>query len=230
MSEHEYHEYGALVAASGATTWVPARATSMGERLMIDWLTYRLLNGQGYHIRAGTVATGVAMDSTITDTDAEMCIDAASGLVIVPVQFNIAFDEIATANTVRVAVKAAGTASNAGTAFTPIPLLQGGAGGRAAARVHETGAVQVVGEVATQSTPLTATRRLWQYNAVYTETPATDTGGYAGPLATVGASAADLRYIGKGVSCVYMQAAATTAFPLYFASLDFVEFDADELP
>ena len=230
MSEHEYHEYGYYLSPGGVPSWVPARVTAQGERVMIDWLTQKLLKGEGYHIRAGTVATGVAMDSTVTDTDAEMCIDAASGLTIVPVQFNIAFDEIATATTVRVAVKAVGTASNAGAVFTPIPLLQGGAGGSATARVEATGAVQVVGEVATQSTPLTATRRLWQYNAVYTETPATDTGGYAGPLATLGAGMADLRYIGKGVACVYVQAAATTAFPLYFASLDFVEFDSDELP
>lgn len=226
----EAQEYGYHLSPAGVPSWIPARVTSQGERLIIDWIMHRLLKGQGYQIRAGTVATGVAMDSVITDTDAEMCYDAAAGLTIIPVQFNMAFDDIATATTVKVAVKAVGTASNAGTAFKPIPLLQGGAAASGSARVQETGAVQVPAEVFDQTSPLTAARRLWQYNNVATETPTTDTPAGAGALATIAAGAADLRYIGKGVACVYIQAAATTAFPLYFASLDVIEFDSDELP
>lgn len=223
MSEHEYHEYGYYLSPAGVPSWVPARVTAQGERIMIDWITQRLLKGQGYQIRAGTVATGVAMDSVLTDTDAEMCVDAPSGWVIVPVAFRISFDDIATATTVKVAVKATGTASNAGTAQLPLPLLQGAAGGSATARVQETGAVQVVAETALN------TVRLFEYANVLTEAPTTFA-SLAGPLATIAARAADLRYIGKGVACVYVQAAATTAFPLYFAALDFVQFDADELP
>lgn len=181
------------------------------------------MEGLMYHIRAGNVATGVAMDSTLTDTDAEMCVDAGDGVTIIPVNFNIAFDDIATATTVRVAVKAVGTASNAGTAFIPIPLLQGGTNASATARVQNNGAVQVPVEVFDQTTPLTACRRLWQYNAVSTETPTTDTPPSSGSIATVAAGVADLNYVGKGTALVYVQAAATTAFPLYFASLDFIE-------
>ena len=226
MSEHEYHEYGYNISPSGVPNWIPARATAQGEREMIDWITKRLLKGQGYQIRAGTVATGVAMDSVITDTDAEMCVDAPSGWTIVPVGFRISFDDIATATTVKVAVKATGAASNAGSAQIPLPLLQGAAGGSATARVQETGAVQVVAETALN------TVRLFEYANVNTETPASATApaALAGPLATIAASAAELRYIGKGVACVYVQAAATTAFPLYFAALDFIQFDSDELP
>lgn len=227
----EVNEHGKFVAASGADQWVPSRNTSIGERLMTDWLMYRLMKGQGYQVRAGTVATGVAMDSTVTDTDAELCVDAASGLTIIPIRLGMSFDDIATATTVRVHLKAVGTASNAGTVFDPLPLLQGGAAGSASGRVDPTGVVQVVGEVATLSTPLTATKRLFTYNNVHTETPTSALpGAAAGALATIAASAAELRYVGKGVSCIYLQAASTTAFPLYFAELDFIEFDSDELP
>jgi hypothetical protein len=214
-------------AAEGSA--VALQATKRGELRVQDFITHMLINGRGYHIRAGTVATGVAMDSTLTDTDAEMCVDAAAGTTIIPINFAIAFDEIATATTVRVAVKAVGTASNAGTAFVPIPLLQGGSNCTATARVQNNGAVQVPAEVFDQTSPLTACRRLFQFNAVYTQTPATDLGSHAGPPATIAAAVADLNYVGKGVACVYVQAAATTAFPLYFASLDFLEIPTANL-
>ena len=32
-----------------------------------------------------------------------------------------------------------------------------------------------------------------------------------------------LPYVGKGAACVYVQAAATTAFPLYFLTLNYIE-------
>src|SRR3990172_5567250 len=123
MSEN-LHLQGKYVASTGADAWTDNRSTSMGEQLIMDWVTHRLLKGQGYQIRAGTIATGVAMDSTLTDAAAEGSVDATSGLTIVPISFKVAFDEIATATTVRVAVKAVGAVSSAGTAFVPLPLLQ----------------------------------------------------------------------------------------------------------
>lgn len=203
--------------------------TRRGEQKSIDFVRYMLMEGRGYHIRAGTVATGVAMDSTLTDTDAEMCVDAPTNYTMIPINFALAFDEIATATTVRVAIKAVGTASNAGTVFKPIPLLQGGANCSSTARVQNNGAVQVPAEVFDQDSPLTAARRLWQYNSVYTQTPATDLANAASGFGTIAASAADLNYVGKGVACLYVQAAATTAFPLYFASLDFIEIPTASL-
>ena len=214
---------------AGEGSAIALQATKRGELRVQDFLTHMLINGFGYQIRAGTVATGVAMDSTVTDTDAEMCVDAPDGVTIIPIRFGIAFDEIATATTVRVAVKAVGTASNAGTAFEPIPLLQGGLLSTCTARVQNNGAVQVPAEVFDATSGLTACRRLFQFNAVYTQTPATDLGSFAGPPATIAAAVADLNYIGKGVACVYVQAAATTAFPLYFAELDFLSFPTSKL-
>jgi len=213
------------IQAAADNTVVAIQATGRGELRVIDFFTHLLLNGHAYQIRAGTVATGVAMDSVLTDTDAEMCVDAAEGTTIIPVAFRISFDDIATATTVKVAVKATGTASNAGTAQVPLPLKRGGSASVATARVQETGAVQVVAETALN------TVRLFEYANVNTETPASATApaALAGPLATIAAGQAQLFYCGKGVACVYVQAAATTAFPLYFAVLDFVELPTTQI-
>src|SRR3990167_7949346 len=190
---HNQGWYDPTLPTPGQASWQNARQASRGELRIIDFQTQMLMQGRGYTIVAGTVATGVAMDSVITDTDAEMCFDAALGTTIIPIRFGISFDDIATALTVKVRVKAVGTASNAGTAFEPIPLLQGGVAANCTARVQETGAVQVVAEVATQTTPLTATRVLFAYANVNTETPASATApaALAGPLATIAASAGE---------------------------------------
>ena len=41
---------------------------------------------------------------------------------------------------------------------------------------------------------------------------------------TIAAQAADLRYVGVGAACVYVQIGATTAFNLHFSTLDYLEF------
>ena len=178
------------------------------------------IEGRAYQIRAGTVATGVAMDSVTTDTAAEGCVDAATGLTVIPVNFNMGFDNIATATTVKVGIKAVGAVSSAGTAFTPLPMLQGGGASSATARVANNGGVTVTGELAT------TTRRLFVWQDVTTETPATDLpGGGGGPSLSNAAASWQPRipYVGRGPACVYVQAASTTAFPLYFFDLEFIE-------
>ena len=220
--QYAYVNDDTLQAAADGSA-VGLQASTRGELRQVDFFTHMLLNGRFYQVRAGTIATGVAMDSTLTDAAAEMSVDAAAGTTIIPIRFGIAFDEIATALTVRVAVKAVGVVSSAGTAFTPLPLLQGGTAATSTARVANNGGVTVTAELAT------TTRRLFQYNSVYTQTPATDLANSASGFATVAAAAADLRYVGKGAACVYVQAAATTAFPLYFAELDYIEIPTTNL-
>ena len=193
-----------------------ARMTTMGELVAVDFITAALLDGRGYQVRAGTIVTGLAADTPLADTAAEMCADAVAGTTIIPVHFGIAVTGVATATTLQIAVKAVGTVSSAGTAFTPLPLKQDGAAAVSTARVQATGAVTVTAELAT------TTRRLFEFTDVTTQTPTTI--GNAQALVTVAASAADLRYIGVGPVCVYVQVASTTAQTLYFATLDYLEF------
>lgn len=192
-----------------------ARLTTMGELAVVDFLTAALLDGRGFQVRAGTIATGIAAQDVIADATAEMAADAAAGTTIIPVHFGIGIRGIATATTLQVAVKAVGAVSSAGTAFTPLSLKQDGAAAVSTARVAA-GAVTVTAEA------VTTTRRLFEYENVDTQTPTSALGNVS--MATIAAQAAQLRYIGVGAACVYVQVAATTAFCLYFATLDYLEF------
>ena len=207
--------------AGAESSYQALTATKRGELVVVDFYTRHSLMGHGYQIRAGTIATGVAMDSVTTDTAAEGCVDAATGTTVIPVSFNMGFDNIATATTVKVGIKAVGVVSSAGTAFVPLPMLQGGAAATSSARVANNGGVTVTAELAT------TTRRLFIWQDVTTETPATDRPGGGGGPSLAGAAASwspRAPYIGKGPACVYIQAASTTAFPLYFFDLEYIEF------
>lgn len=199
----------------GASSWVESKHSVRGEQRIIDFMSQMLQEGRCYQIRAGTIATGIAMENVMNDTVASMCYDAGSGLTIIPIQFGMAAREIATALTVQVALKGVGAVSSAGTAFIPLPLLQGGSAASGSARVASD-AVTVAAELAT------TTVRIFEYENVMTHTALGNPTVGLQQL-TVAASSSQLQYVGKGAACIYMQAAAATAFPLYFAHLNVME-------
>ena len=192
-----------------------ARLTTFGDQVMVDFITASLLDGRGYQVRSGTIATGLSAQNVIADTSADMCQDAANLYTVIPIGFRIAMREVATATTVQVAVKAVTAVSTSGTEFIPLPLKQDGAAMSSIARV-QADTVVVPAEAAT------TTRRLFEYENVFTQAPTTINGNLA--LATVAANAAELRYIGVGPATIYVQVASTTAQVLYFATLDSLEF------
>lgn len=202
-------------AGYGNTNAPPARLTTMGDQVVVDFITAALLDGRGYQLRVGTIVTGIAAQDVIADTAAEMCADAASGTTIIPIRFGMGVRGIATGTTFQAAIKAVGEVSSAGTAFVPLPLKQDGAAAVSTARAAA-GAVTVAAELAT------TTRRLFEYENVNTQTPASALGSVDN--VSIAAAAADLRYIGVGPACVYLQVGATTAFNLYFATLDYLEW------
>jgi hypothetical protein len=192
------------------------RMTTMGELVTVDFITAALLDGRGFQVRAGTIATGIAAENVLSDTVASMCVDAATATTIIPIKLHIAAREIATALTMQVALKAVGAVSSAGTAFVPLPLQQGGVAAVSTARVAAD-ALTVTAELAT------TTRRLFEYENVNTQ-PTVTTGPVTLDRLTIAAGVIDLRYIGVGPACVYLQVAATTAFPLWFGTIDYLEF------
>lgn len=200
----------------GGQTAPGARLTTLGEMVAVDFITASLLDGRGYQDRAGTIATGLSAQNVIADTSADMCQDGATGTTIIPIKFHAAVRMVATALTFQAAVKSVGAVSTSGTAFVPLPLLTGGTASGQQARVAAD-AVVVPAELAT------TTKRLFEYENNYTQTPSTDTGGDLAGL-TVAANALDLRDIGVGPYCVYVQVASTTAQNLWFGTLDFLQF------
>ncbi len=201
------------LAAPGNESWQRSRISKRGEQRVIDFITEMLMEGRGYQVRAGTIVTGLAMQDVIADATAEMCFDAQTGYTIIPIQLRVAAREIATGTTVQVALKGVGAISTSGTEFIPLPLLEGGAKASGPARV-QAGTVVVPAELAT------TTVRIYEYENVFTMAPTTINGN----LALIPPAGPDeLQYIGKGPACIYFQAGATTAFPLYFAHLNVLE-------
>ena len=199
----------------GQSSWQEMKISKRGETRIIDFISEMLQEGRCYQVRLGTITTPVAVDSVMTDARAELCYDALAGLTIIPIDIGIAARGIATATTFGAALKGAGEISSAGTAFAPLPLLQGGDGASGTARAAETGGVTVKAELVTD------TVRIFEYEEVSTQTPV-DGEGELKQLAEA-AQTAKLHYIGKGPACIYLQLAATTAFPLTHSHLNVME-------
>jgi hypothetical protein len=203
---------GSRNTASGGT-WRALRVSPTGELLVRDYLTQALYDGLIYQIRAGTIATGIAVQNVIADATAEMCVDTATGYTIQPIKYHTGIRDVATGTTLQVYVKAVATVSSAGTAFTPLNLLLSGPAATTTARV-DSSAVTVTAELAT------TTRRLFEAEVLQTQSA---TVLAVGQLVSIQASAADLLFIGDHQACVYVQMASTTAFSLHFSSLDYIE-------
>lgn len=197
---------GGGAAADGSRVGV--KSNRRGELVVMDFYTQMAIEQRVFQVRAGTITTPLVGDVVITDASAEMCADAATGLTIIPVQLDISV-RLGGGTLHEYAAKSAGAVSTAGTAFTPLNLYIGGIGPRSTARVAAAGAVTVAAELAT------TTRRHWSY---------------ANPLAVAAGSemtAFNWQPVNPptliGPACFYVQIAATTTGPSYYASFDFIE-------
>lgn len=180
-----------------------------GAAVVIDFYAKAILDGRGYQVRAGTITTPLTGDVLITDTAAEMAADAIAGQVIIPVFLQVDIEALG-GTLPQVAAKSVATVSSAGTAFTPLPLLSGGAAAVTTARVQAAGAVTVTAELAT-----TTLRH------------------YAQTLAT----AADVQAVWeparppvlRGARCFYVQVGSVTTGSTYFGHFDYLEFTTAQL-
>lgn len=199
----------------GENTRTPGITGRLGTQVIQDFYLYMALAGKAFQVRAGTITTPLVGDVVITDTAAEMCVDAASGLTIIPVKLDLSV-RLATGTLHEHAVKSVGAASTAGTAFVPLPLVLGGDAASATARVAAAGGVTVAAELAT------TTRRHWSYSNPVAAGAGNDTGLVQGWEPR-------MPPIIKGVGCLYVQIAATTTGPSYYCSLDFLEASTSSL-
>lgn len=193
-----------------------ASLNGKGDAVVMDWMTHAIMMGCGYQVRAGTITTPLVGDVVITDTAAEMCVDAASGYTIVPMSMNVSV-RLGTGTLHEYAVKSVATASSAGTAFTPLPMrtkhpITGGTATPAVttARVQAAGAVTVTAELAT------TTLRHWSWSNPVAVGAGND--AVIPPWEPLRPPFLD------GAWCLYVQVAATTTGPSYYANLDYLEF------
>ncbi len=210
-----YHDPGLPGVALG-TVWTPMRATARGEQRMIDFYTEMAFEGRCFQVRAGTIASPLTADTVLTDTAAQFCVDAGTGLTIIPAELQVAILAVATATTHTLKLKAVGAASTVGTVFVPLPLRQGGAASSSTARAMTDGGVTVAAEA------VTTTRVLFEALEIGTTTVATyDWSGrvQSGAISWI----PRIPYVGDGVACVYCQVASTTAADTHYGHLNYVE-------
>lgn len=190
--------------AGAEGSWMAVQASKRGELRVIDFISEMILEGRGYQVRAGTITTHLTGDVEITDTAAEMCADAATNYTIIPIYFSIHVEALG--GTVPIiAAKSVATVSSAGTAFVPLPLYSGGVAANTTARVQAAGAVTVTAELATttlrhfSATLATADNTAWEWNPGH------------------------VPVVLNGPRCFYIQVAATTTGPNYYAHFDYLE-------
>jgi hypothetical protein len=194
-------------------------ANLLGQQVVMDFYTHSVLAGKGFQVRAGTITTPLVGDVLITDTAAEMGSKAAAGYTIIPVYANINFN-LAAATLYEVAAKSVIDTTLSGTAFVPLPLRTLGPNGEATpTAAATTAAVAAAGGVTVAAELATTTRRHFAWGhpiaagawpTIYDWTPRTP------PVLA-------------GPAVFYVQIAADTTGPSYYASYDFLEFTTAEI-
>ena len=180
-----------------------ARLTTMADQVVTNFIQAMILDGRGFQVRAGTITTPLSADVLITDTAAEMCVDAAAGTTLIP--FSLQVDIEALVGTLpQITAKSVATVSSAGTAFVPLPLKSDSAAAVSTARVAAAGGVTVTAELVT-TTLLHYARTL----AVAADAPAEWNPLYAPVLV--------------GARCFYVQVASVTTGSTYFGTFSYIE-------
>lgn len=191
--------------AAGENTWIEARGSKRGELYIADFYLRHVLERRAYQVRAGTITAPLTADVEITDAAAEMAVDAATGLTIIPVYLNAEVESLNGGTLPTIAAKSVATVSSAGAAFVPLPLYSGGGASTATARVAAAGGVTVTAELAT-----TTLRHFSKTVATAALEPLADKEWRMPPIL-------------NGPRSFYVQVAGVGAGPLYFASFDFLE-------
>lgn len=211
--EHVYGFYSTDLTDPGNNSWQPLKISVRGEAAVLDFYTRMALEGRVFQVRAGTITTPLVGDVVITDTAAEMATTANSGLTIIPVHLDISI-RLGTGTLHEYAAKSVGAAHTVGTAFVALPLYMGGAAANSYSTVSAAGGVAVAAELAT------TTRRHWSYSNPVAAGAGNDPG-----VSAVASTAWVPRVppVLAGTACFYVQIAATTTGPSYYASYDFIE-------
>jgi len=178
----------------------------MADQVVTNFYQAMILDGRGFQITAGTISEPVVGDVVITDTKAEMAIDAASGTTIMPIAVNISYN-LAAATLYEAAGKSVATVSSAGTAFTPLPLKSDSADAVSSARVAAAGGVTVTAELAT------TTLRHFSWSQPIA----------AGAWPTWYDWQPQYAPVLVGARSFYVQIAAAATGPSYYANVDYIE-------
>ena len=194
-----------LTAGSDGLDWIQPS----GAKVVIDFVTAAILGGHGFQVRMGALTTPVTGDIEVTTVAAEASVDSVAGLVIVPAHFTFNLEALG-GTLPQASVKMTGTASTAGTAFVPLPLIIGGRAAQTTARASAAGGVTVVDDA------LTTPRLL-----------------YVSTQAAAGNFDVNVDLLGRGVvngaGNVYVAVGSVSTGSTYFMELSYLEFTSGQL-
>ncbi len=193
----------------------PVLMDPSGAQVVMDFYLKAALDGHCFQLRAGTITTPIVGDVLITDTAAEYCVDPPANYTILPVCQIISI-RLGTGTLHEYATKSVAGASSAGTAFTLLPLLWGGAACVSTGRAQTAGSVTVTAETAT------TTLRHWSFSQPIAM------GAYDARCVWEPRTPPYIRSTGTA-RCLYTQIAATGTGPSYYANLDVLEFVSNQL-
>ena len=194
-----------LTNGADALPWVDGS----GALVVMDFLTKAILGGHGFQVRLGVLTTPVVGDVEITTVAAEMAVNSAAGLVLMPTHYT--FDIESLGGTLpQATVKMQALAATGGTAFTPLPLLTGGRASWLAALANDAGGVAVEDDAATTTRVL-----------------------YMSHQAAVGNFDVNIDLLGRGIvnglGAVYSAVGSVSTGSSYFAELSYLEFTQGQL-
>ena len=180
-----------------------------GALVVVDFLLKAIMDGHGFQIRMGVLTTPVAGDIEVTNLVAEASADSVAGQALIPVHFTFNLEALG-GTLPQATVKMTATASTAGTAFVPLPLLIGGRAASTTARASAAGGVTVVADVAT------TTRLL-----------------YASTQAAAGNFDVNVGLLGRGIvngaGNIYVAVGSVTTGSDYFMALSYLEYTSAQL-
>lgn len=210
MSDQRVYVAHDTLEAGAEGTYMAAKGNKLGFEILMDFYTQMAIEGRVYQVRAGTKSDPAVGDIVITNTTADMCVDAPLGTTIMPVYFNISYN-LAAASLFETAGKSVATASTVGAAFVPLNLKSDGPAATSTARVAETGSA-AVGVTVTTETAATTLRHFSTSQPVA-----------AGAYTTTYDWEPTAPPVLIGVRCFYIQVAAAATGPSYFAHFDYIE-------
>lgn len=188
------------------------KGTKRGEACVIDFYTEMMLEGRAFQMRAGSVTTPLVGDAVIIDTKAEMAVEAPNGLAVLPVYCNIAINLGAGTLHEYCLNSVDGAITTIGTAFVPLSLIMDS---NAKSSMVSRCAVAAEGGVTVVADAVTTTRSHWHV---------------ANPLAVAAGHGITTHEwqprvppVVANTAHAYVQIAATTTGPSYFANVDWIE-------
>lgn len=187
--------------------------THSGLQVMMDFWQYHVFAGNMFQVKAGTITTPLIGTTAITNSTAEFAVDAVANATILIASTNISL-RLNTGTLTEIEGKSVAGASSVGAAFVCLPLKPNTIAGvavRASTATARVGAA--AGGVTVPAELATTTRRHWSYSQ---------------PIAA-GAYQTWYDYVPKAVAVLsnvavyYVQVAAATTGPSYYATIDFLD-------